>query len=79
MHAFRFFVDAGGLMSYGATQLEIYTMAAEQVAKILARGRASCRSDRPRDSSWSSTSGPRGAWACDPAVSLLLRADEVIQ
>jgi ABC-type uncharacterized transport system substrate-binding protein len=33
MHAFRFFVDAGGLMSYGATQSEIYTMAAEQVAK----------------------------------------------
>jgi putative ABC transport system substrate-binding protein len=35
MHAFRFFVDAGGLMSYGATQSEIYTSAAEQVAKIL--------------------------------------------
>ena len=35
MHAFRFFVDAGGLMSYGATQAEIYTIAAEQVAKIL--------------------------------------------
>ena len=35
MHAFRFFVDAGGLMSYGATTTEIYTSAAEQVAKIL--------------------------------------------
>ena len=35
MHAFRFYVDAGGLMSYGATQSEIYTMAAEQIAKIL--------------------------------------------
>jgi putative tryptophan/tyrosine transport system substrate-binding protein len=35
MHAFSFFVDAGGLMSYGATQSEIYTTAAEQVAKIL--------------------------------------------
>jgi len=35
MHAFRFFVDAGGLMSYGATQAEIYTIAAEQTAKIL--------------------------------------------
>ena len=35
MHAFRLFVDAGGLMSYGATQAEIYTMVAEQVAKIL--------------------------------------------
>ena len=35
MHPFRFFVDAGGLMSYGATQSEIYTSAAEQVAKVL--------------------------------------------
>jgi len=35
IHAFSFFVDAGGLMSYGATQSEIYGMAAEQVAKIL--------------------------------------------
>ena len=35
MNAFRFFVDAGGLMSYGATAPEIYRTAAEQVAKIL--------------------------------------------
>ena len=35
MHAFRFYVDAGGLMSYGATQSEVYTSAAEQVAKVL--------------------------------------------
>jgi putative tryptophan/tyrosine transport system substrate-binding protein len=41
MHAFRFFVDAGGLMSYGAAQSEIYTMAAEQVAKILNGARPS--------------------------------------
>jgi ABC transporter substrate binding protein len=41
MHAFRFFVDAGGLMSYGATQSEIYTNAAEQVAKILDGARPS--------------------------------------
>jgi putative tryptophan/tyrosine transport system substrate-binding protein len=41
MHAFRFFVDAGGLMSYGATQLEIHTNAAEQVAKILDGARPS--------------------------------------
>jgi putative tryptophan/tyrosine transport system substrate-binding protein len=41
MHAFRFFVDAGGLMSYGATQSEIYTTAAEQVAKILEGARPS--------------------------------------
>jgi putative ABC transport system substrate-binding protein len=41
MHAFRFFVDAGGLMSYGAAQSEIYTMAAEQVVKILEGARPS--------------------------------------
>jgi putative tryptophan/tyrosine transport system substrate-binding protein len=35
MHAFRFYVDAGGLMSYGATSTEVYSSAAEQVAKIL--------------------------------------------
>lgn len=35
MHAFRFYVDAGGLISYGATLAEVYASAAEQVAKIL--------------------------------------------
>ena len=35
INAFRFFTEAGGLMSYGATASEIYTSAAEQVAKIL--------------------------------------------
>jgi len=33
MHAFRFYVDAGGLMSYGATQSENYTSAAERLQK----------------------------------------------
>ena len=41
MHAFRFFVEAGGLMSYGASLSEVYTVAAEQVAKILAGARPS--------------------------------------
>jgi putative ABC transport system substrate-binding protein len=41
IHAFRFYVDAGGLMSYGATVSEIYTTAAEQVAKILDGARPS--------------------------------------
>ena len=35
MNAFRFFADAGGLMTYGATTSELYTTAAEQVAKVL--------------------------------------------
>jgi len=41
IHAFRFFVEAGGLMSYGASLSEVYTVAAEQVAKILAGARPS--------------------------------------
>ena len=41
VHAFRFYVDAGGLMSCGATTSEIYTTAAEQVAKILSGARPS--------------------------------------
>jgi putative ABC transport system substrate-binding protein len=35
MHAFGFYVDAGGLMSYGATTSEVYSSGAEQIAKVL--------------------------------------------
>jgi hypothetical protein len=45
----RFF-DAGGLMSYGATQSEIYGIAAEQVAKILDGA-------RPDDSAFAAAAG----------------------
>ena len=41
MNAFRFFADAGGLMTYGATASEIYKSAAEQVAQVLAGARPS--------------------------------------
>src|SRR6266446_2824119 len=41
MNAFRFFADAGGLMTYGATASEIYKNAAEQVAKVLGGARPS--------------------------------------
>ena len=41
MNAFRFFADAGGLMTYGASASEIYTSAAEQVAKVLGGTRPS--------------------------------------
>jgi putative ABC transport system substrate-binding protein len=41
INAFRFFADAGGLMTYGATAPEIYEGAAEQVAKILGGARPS--------------------------------------
>ena len=41
MNAFRFFADAGGLMTYGATASEIYKSAADQVAKVLGGARPS--------------------------------------
>jgi putative ABC transport system substrate-binding protein len=41
INAFRFFTEAGGLMSYGATASEIYASAAEQVVKVLAGARPS--------------------------------------
>ena len=60
MNAFRFFADAGGLMTYGATASEIYKSAAEQVAKVLGGARPSeFRCERQRGSSWSSTTGLR--------------------
>ena len=63
--AFRFFADAGGLMTYGATASEIYTIAAEQVAKVLGGARPS---ELPL----------REATITIPP-SLLVRADEVIE
>jgi putative ABC transport system substrate-binding protein len=41
MHAFRLFVEAGGLMSYGASQAEVYAIAADQVVRILEGARPS--------------------------------------
>jgi putative ABC transport system substrate-binding protein len=35
MYAYRYFVDAGGLMSYGANDPEMFKLAADQIAKIL--------------------------------------------
>src|SRR6266704_1857263 len=80
MHAFRFFVDAGGLMSYGATQSEIYTIAAEQVAKILDGVRPSELPLR-QATRFELVINNRTAKALGLTVppSLLLRADEVIE
>jgi putative tryptophan/tyrosine transport system substrate-binding protein len=80
MHAFRFFVDAGGLMSYGATQAEIYAIAAEQTAKILDGARPS---DLPlrQATRFELVINQKTAKALGITIppSLLLRADEVIQ
>jgi putative ABC transport system substrate-binding protein len=80
MHAFRFFVDAGGLMSYGATQSGIYTMAAEQIAKILDGARPS---DLPlrQATRFELVINLKTAKALGLTIppSLLLRADQVIE
>ena len=80
MHAFRFYVDAGGLMSYGATTSEIYTTAAEQVAKILGGARPS---DLPlrQATRFELVINNRTAKALELIIpsSLLERADEVIE
>jgi len=80
MHAFRFFVDAGGLMSYGATQSEIYTMAAEQVAKILEGARPSELPLR-QATRFELVINNRTAKALGLTIpkTLLLRADQVIE
>jgi putative ABC transport system substrate-binding protein len=80
MHAFRFFVDAGGLMSYGATQSEIYAIAAEQVAKILEGARPSELPLR-QATRFELVINNRTAKALGLTIppSLLLRADEVIE
>jgi putative ABC transport system substrate-binding protein len=80
MHAFRFFVDAGGLMSYGATQSEIYRIAGEQVAKILDGTRPS---DLPLQQAtrFELVINNRTAKALELTIppSLLSRADELIE
>jgi ABC-type uncharacterized transport system substrate-binding protein len=76
----RFLVDAGGLMSYGATQLEICTMAAEQVAKILDGARPSELPLR-QATRFELVINLRTARSLGLTIpqSLLLRADEIIQ
>src|SRR5262249_32630104 len=80
MNAFRFFVDAGGLISYGATTSQIYTSAAEQVAKILGGTRPSELPLREATrlelviNNWTAR-----ALGLTIPPSLLVRADEVIE
>ena len=80
MDAFRFFVDAGGLMSYGATRAEIYTIAAEQTAKILDGARPSELPLR-QATRFELVINNRTAKALGLTIppSLLLRTDEVIE
>src|SRR5712691_760652 len=80
MNAFRFFADAGGLMTYGASASEIYKNAAEQVAKILSGTRPSELPLRQATrfelviNNWTAK-----ALGITIPPSLLVRADEVIE
>jgi ABC-type uncharacterized transport system substrate-binding protein len=80
INAFRFFTDAGGLMSYGASASEIYANAAEQVAKILGGTRPS---DLPlrQATRFELVINNKTAKALGLTIprSLLERADEVIE
>jgi putative tryptophan/tyrosine transport system substrate-binding protein len=80
MSAFRFFADAGGLMTYGASAFEIYTSAAEQVAKVMGGARPSELPLREATrfelviNNWTAK-----ALGLTIPPSLLVRADEVIE
>ena len=80
MHAFRVFVEAGGLMSYGAVQSEIYKIAAEQVVKILEGARPSELPLR-QATRFELVINNRTAKALGIKIppALVLRADEVIE
>jgi putative tryptophan/tyrosine transport system substrate-binding protein len=80
VYAFRFFVAAGGLMSYGTDQVEMFRLAASYVDRIL-------RGDKPADlpvqapTKFETTVNLRTAKALNLPVppGLLVAADEVIE
>src|SRR3954447_22625100 len=80
MNAFRFFADAGGLMTYGATASEIYKSADDQVAKVLGGARPSELPLKEATrfelviNNWTAK-----ALGITIPPSLLVRADEVIE
>ena len=81
VYSFRYYVAAGGLISYGPDPIDQYRRAAGLRRPHPQRreaGRPAGASSRP-SSSWSSTSRPPRRSASTVPPSLLARADEVIE
>jgi putative ABC transport system substrate-binding protein len=80
INAFRVYTEAGGLISYGATLSEIYTSAAEQVAKIL-NGAKPSELPLREATRFELVINNRTARALGLTIppSLLVRADDVIE
>ena len=80
MFTFNYYVEAGGLMSYGVDPLPIFRRAASLVAKIL---RGAKPSDLPveQPTNFEFTLNLKTAKALGVSIptSILLRADEVIE
>ena len=75
----RKFINGGALMSYGPDLEEAWRRVGVYTARTSrARNRLTCLYSNRPDTSWSSTSGPRGRSADYPTV-LVLLADEVIE
>jgi putative tryptophan/tyrosine transport system substrate-binding protein len=80
VYAFRLFVDAGGLMCYGADEIEPYRLAASYVDRIL-RGAKSAELPVQAPTNYGAVVNLKTAKALrlDVPSSLLVRADEVIE
>jgi putative ABC transport system substrate-binding protein len=80
VYRFRYHAEAGGLLSYGVDSLDLVLRAADYVDRICAAPiPASYRSRHQLNLSLWSTSRLRRRWASPCHISLLARADEVIE
>ena len=80
VYPFRYFVTAGGLISYGPMKASnTGWQHAMSIASSKVKNRLPCRCKRPPSTSWRSTSRPPRLSASRVPPSLLARADEVIE
>jgi len=80
MYAFREFVDAGGLISYGANSVELFRQIADQIAKIF-DGRAPADLPMEQAARFELVINLKTAKALGLTIppSLLARADQIIE